>query len=390
MKQQLKSKRGNALVLVVMLFMTISILALAVLGVAANENRLVLTEEKIDQAYYTARAVVDGTAQWISHNYNARDAMELVIPDRDNLGEENAFTSDNELDGKPYELKVWRDSISPDMVHIEAVATYQGVSSSAKMVLLETVSGITVFEHAIFTFEGFTGITPSSSHMIHGSVATNAPSIPDQLNTDGPKEINVGLEYELIEPPSYVTSLEKESITIGNNGDTTITENMNLQSLVLNNNATLNITNVDTFGNPKDIHIAIETLDMGNKASIVPSDDHGGRIYLYVTGNIIDKNNSFNVEGDQSKPIIYLIYSGESNITIRGDSNMNLFIYAPDITVHYGGNTDLYGAVMVGNFGLNGNVDVYYRMADLEDSPFSNLEIAEKKVTVSNQTWINN
>ena len=144
-------KRGNALLMVVILFLAISILTVAMLAMAGAEFAQVIAQEKIDQSYYTARAVVQATSDWISTHYNARDQMELVIPARTSLGEGNAYSTSNTLNGQNYDLKVWRDSVDSDVVHIEATGYYQGQHATARLSLQETISGYALFEDAIYS-----------------------------------------------------------------------------------------------------------------------------------------------------------------------------------------------------------------------------------------------
>ena len=55
-----RARRGSALMMVVILFLITSILGVAVLAIAATERNQIIAEEKLDQAYYNARAVVSG------------------------------------------------------------------------------------------------------------------------------------------------------------------------------------------------------------------------------------------------------------------------------------------------------------------------------------------
>ena len=74
------------------------------LAVAAGEHSMVIAEEKIDQAYYTARAVVQATSDWINANYNARDKMIKVIWSAPGSTKETS----GELNGVDYTLSIWR------------------------------------------------------------------------------------------------------------------------------------------------------------------------------------------------------------------------------------------------------------------------------------------
>lgn len=384
---RIKSKNGNALVLVLILFLVISILSIAMLAVASSENAQVLAEEKIDQAHYTARAVVEATSDWISANFNARDQMALVIPDRGSLGESNAFVENNSLDGTPYELRVWRDTGDADLVHIKAKATYQGWSSTVSLALQETVSGYALFEDAIYS-KGPFGKSSGNANIVVGSVATGSDSIPSNLNATAGKTVNKIYDFEDILPDaSIVFPGTIPNITLNDNGivnnDAT---NLNASYGTLRINDDVYIRNTDAAGNPKDVHILINDFYISESAIIHPSHNDGGRIFIYIT-NYIWCDKKFGIDGNDAHPIVYLICSGTGDINFSGNPYMNMYLYGPDVKVEYGGTTVLNGAIIANIYGWNGNISVTYRPPELEDSPFWGLNEAQKKVTISGQTW---
>ena len=391
------NKRGNALMLVVVLFLVISILTVAVLAVAGIEHAQIIAVEKIDQAHYTARAVVQATADWIGANYNDRNSMALVIPNRANLGEANAYAVNSTLNGQEYDLKVWRSSSDADVVHLEATAYYQGQHATVSMHLQETISGYALFEDAIYS-KGPFGKSSGSSNMVFGSVATGSDSIPDNLNTaEGyARTTNKYYDFEDILPAAdIVFPFYIENATLGHlhdpiylNDPDSYEDNPNAQYGTLTIRDNVYIKNTDSLGNPKDVHILVENLYITKSAVIYPTDYNGGYIYIYVS-EYVNCDMKFGIGGHNAHPIVFLICSGTGDIEFDGNPVMNAYIYGPDVNVRYGGTTDLNGAVIANVYGWNGNINVYYRKPELEGTPFEALSAQQKKVSVMDQTWYN-
>jgi Tfp pilus assembly protein PilX len=391
---KLNNKRGSALMLVIMLFLVISVLTVAVLAVAGAEHAQIIAKEKIDQAHYTARAVVQATADWISSNYNDRTSMALVIPNRANLGEANALTVSSTLNGQEYNLKVWRSSSDADVVHLEATAYFQGQHATVNMHLQETVSGYMLFEDAIYS-KGPFGKSSGNANMVYGSVATGSDSIPDNLNNDGyGRTTNKYYDFEDILPAADIIFPAKiETATLGHlhnivyiNDEPGGNLNAHYGTLTIRDN--VYIKNTDALGNPKDVHILVENLYITKSAVIYPQDYDGGYIYIYVR-DYISCDMKFGIGGHNAHPIVFLICSGIGDIDFSGNPVMNAYIYGPDVNVRYGGTTDLNGAVIANVYGWNGNINVYYRKPELEGTPFEALNEQQKKVSIMYQTWYN-
>lgn len=375
-------KRGNALAFVVLLFMFISILVMAALLTAQVENKTVLVQEKVDQAYYTSRAVVEATSQWIQNNYNARDKMTLVVPARTTLGEGSAFSKSSNLDGIPYELRLWRDSSNEDRIYIEASATYKGYTQKTKLSLDETVSGFTLFEDAIHS-KGPFGKSSGNSNIVTGSVSTGSSSIPSNLNVNGEKVVDKHYDFDKVLPPTNIVFpaiIDSEVLTNGN----VINGNAEYGTLRINGNVYINNTDPAT-----DVHIKVDNLYVSDSAIINPTNYNGGRIFIYVNSYIwCDKK--FGITGNDAHPLVYIICNGIGDINFSGNPSMNVYLYGPDVNVEYGGTTVFNGAIIANVYGWNGNISVTYRQPDLENSPFSALDLAQKKINIYNITWLKN
>lgn len=394
-------KRGNALILVLILFLVISLLVIGMLGVAATEHKMIIAEERIDQAYYTARAAVQGTVDWINANYNARDKMATVIPSAPG----SSKTSSGELNGVDYDLSVWRET--SELIIIKAVATNnvngEVYHASASLSLTETVSAYHLFEDAIYSWQDF-GMSAgggSGSNVVIGSVSTGASTAPENLNVYASEsDYASGTQQAVVLNKEYIfTGILPEDMSIFNPAEyfgtlsltdgsiVNETSNLNAWYEDLSITGTVTIKNVDVAGNPQDVHILTNDLNIASAAIIKPSDNNGGRIFIYVAGEIFC-GDKFGIDGNPDQPIVYLICSPNGgNISFSGNPFMRCYLYGPYVNVEYGGTTIFYGAIIANVYGWNGNVTVKYRAPELENSPFSSLELSQSRVSISNLTW---
>jgi Tfp pilus assembly protein PilX len=415
------SKRGNALVLVVILFMFVSILAMAILSLSFSEIKIVHYDERHDQAYYLARSVVDATETWIASNFNNRSAMEQVVPPSAGV----VKTTNGVLDGHDYTLQVWRETNSEasDTIFIEATATFKNVSSKAALSLTETISGYSIFEDAIYSYGPFSKIAgaaitlyPSSPPPGVTTGATYNNQTTARMNNafypSGTREINQGIlyDFETIDPPNGVifTQVLPDPTTDWTAVNVTLDENTEMENLILAGSTVLTIKNVEEDGvTPKNMHIKINgDLDInksgGSYPTIKPSNYHGGKIFIYIYGTVTCLNPAaITIEGDSGPadgqpvsdtegPAVYLICNGDGNeVKIIGNPYVKAYIYAPNMTVNVGGTTDLYGAVIAEHFGWNGNIGVHYvKPFSFEGTPFENMYLYDRKISIANQTWL--
>lgn len=413
-----KSKRGNVLVLVIILFLFVSILAMGILSYALTETKIVSYDERHEQAYYLAHSVVSTTEAWISANFNDRVSMAKVIPSA--VGEGNAIITNSNLNNSLYTLKVWRDSRVDysDFIYIEAEATYRDVKASAKLSLTETISGYSIFDDAIYSLGPFsnkngTAITlypnppvPSVSTGANYNAGDTA-KIDKAFYPDGESQVNQGrvLTFGKVDPPANVifTYFDPDPETTWHNDpDILISENTVLNDVVLSGSTVVTIQNTDAVGNPQNIHIMILgdlTIEKssGSFPTITPSDYNGGKIFIYIYGDLYCMNPAaLIVEGhvgpavsDTTGPAIYFICNGDNGeIEIIGNPYIKAYIYAPKMTVNVGGTTDLYGAVIAKFFGWNGNIGVHYvKPYSFDNSPFANMGLFDEKISIDNQTW---
>lgn len=440
------SKKGNVLVLVVILFMFVSILALGILAMAETETRIMNYDERHDQAYYIARSVVAATETWISAKYHNSDEMKKVVPETAG----NEKKTNEKLDGNDYILTVRRENFvdgggndtGADLITIEAVATYKGVSASAKMTMIETISGDGLFDDAIYSIDAFDvsgnlgGLNPYSPPP---SISTGAysdnnnngyvdwikanngddiyklntqlygarfnPSGPDgSANYTGPAIRFKPMDFEPVHP--VVDFPEEFPNDVSVNGSITISENTLFHNnLSMDDYDEIIMENVQADGTtPRDIHVRINGNFIiggnGNAADKRPSiqvaSNSGGRVYIYVYGTTICESPSSlaiqgnYMDGGSATPAIYLILNGPSGeITLIGNPTIHAYVYAPTTSVHFGGNAGFYGAVIAKQFGTNGGITMnYIKPPSFIGTPFETLDQERRKKAVENQKWI--
>lgn len=401
-----RKKRGNALLLVVILFMVISILSLAMLAVANTEHTQVLAEEKIDQAYYVARAAAQATADWISANFNARDQMNKVVPKRvadRTAGDPSVTTQTGTLDGATYSLTIWRHAVpDEDLIYIEAAAEYMGYPAKAQISLREAITTGHYFDDAIYAIGAITDIDGggNGSNTIIGSVATAADYINPNLNTV-PTPNNYTYQKVLsfwTKTPDYnifsfkvadeiiFSPKPNQDPPIINVPPYTGTGNLNAQFTDLTLDGEIRI---DNSTDPNAIvHICVDNLTIKSASTITPMYPYGGRIFIYVMGTIsCDKE--FSIGGNSDNPLTYLVCNGGGTINFSGNSTICAFVYGPFIDIKLGGGggqVNVYGALIANIYGHNGNLKITWREPNLEGTV---LDVDQDIVTISYLTWYN-
>ena len=400
---RLSSRRGNALILVILLFFILSILTMGILAVANAEHAQIIAEEKIDQAYYKARAVVQATADWMYYNKRLRDDMAKVIPDRTLLGWENRKEINSKLDAteNDYYLAIWRDEHDEDLIHIQATATYQGQSAKASMTIQETVSDYVLFEDAIYSKGPFGEHASGTSNLVVGSVATAADTIPDNLNADSYRTRKVfefpdiGPYTNLEPPPVYADYIPSEVLDASEYMNLSDNLNAHYGSLTLSGGPSnvVYIRNTNSIGQAKDVYIWIENLDADAETTIVPTNLYGGRIFIYIT-KTVNIQQQINIVGDDIntsyEPRVYFICSNEcaGTFNMEGNAHKYLYFYGPNISMEFRGCDGFYGAVIADIFGWTGNLGVEYRQpSSFNGTPFAGLDDEAGQVSVNFPTW---
>lgn len=421
-------KSGNTLVLVILLFMVMTIFALAALALAQSETRKVSAEKSYDQAYYVARSVVDATVEWAAHNYYHNDFNEVVPMAQ---GENNSFglLNKGELDGYEYDLKIWRDASISNLVFVKSTAQQVegGVSMPASAMMSFTInaSRAILFNDAVYAKDTLNK-PKGGSHGIHnGNISTGAMYVTDGYVDDyvfksgwsksSPEtsEYAVFLDRQYEFPDSldvysivsqdqflpYLTNTQVNSITATDD----ITVEYIADEVTLSGEIT-----IDNNDSTRDIYIIINnTLNIDSKATIKPLYSDGGRIFFIARGPVVTKPNAqLSIEGDDGvqrlKPLLFLVFDYASgSLSLSGDPSINTYLYAPDFSVTLkGGGTEsnpnssselrnFYGAIIAKSFSLNGNVEIYYTgKPDLEGTPFKTIEDYNLTQIINNKTWL--
>jgi hypothetical protein len=371
-----RARRGSALMMVVILFLITSILGVAVLAIAATERNQIIAEEKLDQAYYNARAVVQAAADWIEARHNDPD-LDLVVPPR-GAGHR---TINHKLNGDDYTLRIWRDDNDADLIHIDAKAFHDGLPGRAALELRASSGGPSLFEYAIFSQDPFE--VSGKANNVDGGVATGSNvDIPSKLNNSPYKrDTNIKYTLEKIQPPENVNFHSRNHLYNGGY--------LNDLSYLDVKYPDLNLEGNVRIKNPRDVHIQINKLSINKHTTLTPDENNGGRIFIYADCIEVKQNRKLNIEGNDTKPVVYLICSGTGEMVLSGDekSAMNVFIYAPYMDIEYKGNVTLNGAIMANVFKCNGHTDIKHREPDFSNSPFEALNQKQSITNISGITW---
>lgn len=212
----LRDRRGSTLALAIILFLVVSILAMAAAILADGEIRQVVADEKSQEAYYVARSVTETTTRWIQANCSDRDEIAKVVPLETQAGEANAKTITASLDGVPYSLKVWRKADATGTILVETRAQVDGVGNYARMSVDETVSGYLLFDHAIYSRSSIDSKDVNgNAHRIEGSVVSEG-SITDEINATSVHPDEPARNYPGVEPPEPLGSPIAGNVSLGN------------------------------------------------------------------------------------------------------------------------------------------------------------------------------
>jgi len=401
-RSRFHSQKGSTLALAIILFLMVSILAIAAAAIAQGEIRQVVADEKSQKAYYVARSVTETTARWIEANFSNRAEIVKVVPES---GADAPLTVTSDLNGVPYTLTVARSTTNSQIILIETRASVDGVGNYARMSLNETITGNLMFDHAIWTTEDLDVVNGNSHRIIDGSVASEG-TISDDLNVYvyGVEEPGAIFEnqparkYQPISPPEDVdlgdpiTAPDPFYIV-----KTTVVGNKDFAGTVIMDGTVI----IDNSAS--DVHIRINHFRYD---TLILKTMPGGTgiVYFYVTGtftgirnNGTDANKSKMdvINPDGTTPKVLFIYTGtggtddSTRTVVRGNETMTAYFYMPFTEVDLGGNPNIYGAFIVKKFNIQGNSKLYFKeIEDLSSTPFDVLRQYSLAVTVSKPTWL--
>ncbi len=405
-----RSKHGNALVMVMVLFLVMTIFSVALLSVAYTNGNLVMAQEKTDKAYYIARSVSEATADWISHNYYDYANWYKVVPFADRLTQANARITEGTLDGQDYTMKVWRTDSKTIM--ISASTTYQGYTADSTVQVDMNISANSIFDYAVYSIDLFE--VDGTMNIIHGGGAGTNESKPAKNFKDFTydpstyqSEFDLNNSYNAIDINEYdasMVTLPATAAVFDAANTMTIAANTRFEDLNLVNK-TLVIENYDTATSAaRDVTIYVSgridgtgTMTIGGATGTTirvtePDPDIGGKVFIIVDTifEASTNNNKFTIEGlPYREPLLYLFINSPSAIDTRGGTwNISAYVYMPFSSFKNSGGLYLNGAIISGHYQANGNNEVYFvPPRELLNTPFSSMIQDSRIISIEKTTW---
>jgi len=198
------------------------------------------------------------------------------------------------------------------------------------------------FQRAVHTYES---LRISGNPTIIGGVSTNAAqvSISGNPNITGGIHTNMNLPTPAIVLPSGLPL--RNNLDVRNNATVTINANGRYDAIEVNGTLRFDLS-------AGDLQIQVTRLTM-NSGTIETFG--GGRLYLFVNGNLALSGNDNINEGRASHMLMFV--TGDS-IAISGDAKFSGGLYAPNATLKITGRGNFTGALMVDSADISGNPEI--------------------------------
>ncbi|HOK42323.1 MAG TPA: hypothetical protein PLD49_01470, partial [Thermoclostridium caenicola] len=163
----LKSNKGMALPLVLVVMVVLMVFSTAILGMGATDTLMSAHDSNKSQAYYYAHSGAEAVASYIVENPDGLSESErkALVDRMIAAGASNPFTLSSSDSG----VIVVDMSRSGNTISIRSTATYQGIQESVTLNILETVIGGEPFNKAIYSRGN---ITISEGGTVEGDVAS--------------------------------------------------------------------------------------------------------------------------------------------------------------------------------------------------------------------------
>jgi hypothetical protein len=353
----------------------VAVLVLSLLGtvlwqVSMSETVQAANEEKRMQAHYIARSGVDAVGEYILRNPNNLESAELgdFID-----GLVNAPVSDYVYFGQG-KLNV---EVKKQGAQILIIGT--GYVDHINDTVTLSLLGNSIFDHVIHT-NSFTeplDVTPLAN--ITGPLSANADIIHDP---DYPYDINkyANVIYETATAPEWDvwrgSTPHNQNVTVGfDASDTGKNLVYGYDHLQIGSGA-VRVLTFETEGH--DMIIVANAFTVGSSAKV--RINGGGRVLLFVEGNVNIHTGQANFENDPNQLIMFL--SENSTASFLSNAGFKGFIYGPDATVHIAQpGTEITGAMIIDTLstGMSVNSGSIY----LESLGFTGFDLIEPYINTS-------
>jgi hypothetical protein len=115
-----------------------------------------------------------------------------------------------------------------------------------------------------------------------------------------------------------------------------------------------------------------------------------GRVFIYVDDDFDSSktNSKIDIGNSDGVPYVYLTLNSENEVTLRGNNILLAYIYAPSSQIDFGGCPGLMGAIVCGEYAMNGNVTINKYEPNLAGSPFEPVSNAMSSGMTTSRRWL--
>lgn len=237
----LKSNKGMALPLVLVVMVVLMVFSTAILGMSTTDTLMSAHDSNKSQAYYYAHSGAEAVASYIVENPDGLSESErkALVDRMIAAGASNPFTLSSSDSG----IIVVDMSRSGNTISIRSTATYQGIQATATRKILETVVGGEPFNKAIYSrgnitltegasvegdIAGLSRITLKDGSRVTGTIYIHPDA--DESSVSSPPWISTTIEnlteifdydtFPFPEFPAYPSGLPSDNTTLNVNSGT--------------------------------------------------------------------------------------------------------------------------------------------------------------------------
>lgn len=373
------NQRGGALLTVLVVTMVLIIMGTALLRYAGAVMSQVASAEARTKAYYVARSGTDAFVSYIVDNPDGltSEQLDAVITDAIAAGTSGPTALG---DGS---FTITLTAGEADAVLVTAVGTVRGVTETVVRTIVLTPGGSTMppLDCAVFSLNG---ITLEGSAWIKGHAGTNsevkdsvnfawstgidsdkvlwigpggAPSSVVKTRSGAPMDVYVKSDkvknlpeprdYPLPSFPDFPTPPYKGEFTAGWNPSppyfiTEATGDGWYSKLTV-----LSELNIYVGSGTRIIRADELAVTGSGKINIVGT----GKLILYVNKFTLEGSGSINKNGSESQ--LHMYYSGDSKLSLGGDTKFRGSVYAKTASIDIGGSGGITGHIVTGGTQVN-------------------------------------
>ncbi|WP_462412935.1 pilus assembly PilX N-terminal domain-containing protein [Neobacillus sp. Marseille-QA0830] len=358
--QSYNNEQGAALVVVLMVFIVVTILGLAILGLAASNMTMATGDRNYQSAYYIAESGINARVNDISPQLKSAYAPATDITNffnridaALNLGTNVVYTDFDSSFGQEPKANVKIEKLPSDSLvsysktyKITSTGTINNRSRTVSKVIHITwkpKSKVTIpASTVIFSKESYT----VKNYKVTGSVGSNGnitlqggqASISGSMN----KYVNTSLalpDFPAFDPPANYSNFNDKTLTMD--------KDKAFNNLTVNNNSTLSIK-MGTYNR----NLVINKLSLGTNAKIVIDNNGGtGKLFIYTKSLSMSSGSIMNAGGDFEDVFIFLD-SGQGTL-LSGLINGSIYAKNSDIIINNLNGVGVTGHVITGGINVS-------------------------------------